>query len=445
MARTAEAALAAAKKGGAGEAMVRMNRSRFVDVSFRDGKLEKATSSTRVGLGLTLFVDGRFGVHSTSDLRPGPLGDFTARAVEMTRLLEPDPLRSLPEAARMARPPAPDLDLHDPALAETPPQYWVDLARDMEVRAAKAAGGLGPKLVSVQGGAYAETSLSLLADSRGFMGSQEETGGFAGCTAVLMDPGRDGVRRMAGWWEGERALAPLRSERRLAGIAETAARRALDRMGARPGPSGLYPVVVENQAARTLVGRLLGCLDGRVLHQKRSYLSDYLGKPAAAPLLRLEDQPLMPGGFGSRWYDDEGAAAKPLTLFEGGVLKNFYLDAYHARALDMKPTVASSSNLVMPAAHKLDFEGLAAGLDQGLAVTGFLGGNFNSTTGDFSLGVQGRWVKGGKTAHPVENMNMAGNYRELWNALAGVGDDPYPFAALRTPSLLFGPVRLAGV
>ena len=81
---------------------------------------------------------------------------------------------------------------------------------------------------------------------------------------------------------------------------------------------------------------------------------------------------------------------------------------------------------------------------EGILVTGFLGGNSNGTTGDFSLGVRGFRIRGGALAEPIGEMNVSGNHLDLWHRLAAVGDDPYPYSAMRTPTLVFEQVQLAG-
>ena len=442
--QVASAVLEMAAKAGAGQAAVKMSRSRFTDVGFRDGRLEKATSSTRQNLALTLYWQGRYALHTTSDLRPDALKQFVTSAAKLTAALEPDPLRSLADPARLAKPPAPELELFDPKLEATSPTHYIDMAREMENLTRATAAGGEPRLVSAMGGAYAEIEHQVLATSDGFVGAQQETGAFAVSQLVFMEPGSEGKRRMGWWYQGARHLAELESQETLKAIAQRCRQRALDQMGARPGPSGVFPVVVENQAAAKLVGQLLSAMTGRALHQKRSYLAHKLDQVMGAPLLTIQDQPLIKGGFGSRWYDGEGVAAAPLTLVDKGVLKHFYLDTYHARSLKLPPTTGSSSNVVLPASHALDGAGLAGQMDQGLLVTGFLGGNFNSTTGDFSLGVQGSWMEKGRTVHAVEGMNMAGNFEQLWSRLAGVGNDPFPYTATRAPSLMFAQVQLAG-
>jgi PmbA protein len=82
---------------------------------------------------------------------------------------------------------------------------------------------------------------------------------------------------------------------------------------------------------------------------------------------------------------------------------------------------------------------------KGILVTGFLGGNSNSTTGDFSLGVNGFYFENGKLVQPVQEMNIAGNLLEFWKRLKEVGNDPFANSPLRTPSLLFDDVLFSGV
>ena len=78
-------------------------------------------------------------------------------------------------------------------------------------------------------------------------------------------------------------------------------------------------------------------------------------------------------------------------------------------------------------------------------VTGFLGGNSNGTTGDFSLGVQGFRIRRGQIAEPVGEMNISGNHLDFWKRLVAVGNDPWPYSSLRTPTLVFEGVQFAGV
>jgi PmbA protein len=84
-------------------------------------------------------------------------------------------------------------------------------------------------------------------------------------------------------------------------------------------------------------------------------------------------------------------------------------------------------------------------LGRGIFITGFLGGNSNSTTGDFSVGIIGTLFENGEMVQPVAEMNIADNHLKFWNKLSEVGNDPYKYSSWRMPSLVFTDVVVAGV
>jgi PmbA protein len=218
----------------------------------------------------------------------------------------------------------------------------------------------------------------------------------------------------------------------------------LARLGAKKSPSASMTVVVDNRSAGRLAGMLLSPLQGSAIQQKRSFLENKLGQALFNPLLTLNDDPHIPRGFGSRLFDTEGLAARPRAIFEKGVLKSYYIDNYYGRKLQMTPTSGSTSNLAWQSGSK-SLQQLLADIKDGLLVTGFIGGNANAGTGDFSLGVVGFRIRNGAIAEPVSEMNLSGNNLEFWKQLAAIGNDPFAYSAMRTPSLVFEGVSVAGV
>lgn len=431
-------ALELAKNNGADQARVNISRARFINVAMRDGQLEKATSSIKQALGLSVYMNQRFGVHSTSDLHD--MDSFVRRACQLTAKLQPDKWRGLPDSGRMASLPAPDLGTYDPALSELPLEFWLDLARKTDDASSQAAKELD--FVSSQGGAYLDVNETLLADSRGFMGMERASNGFALCSLTIMD--KEEKRRQGYWYSGSCAADEVLKTNLAEELAQKARLDAVSQLGARPGPSGVFPVVVENQSAGSLLGYLLEPMNGASVYRKTSYLQDSLGKPIASPLLTMQDKPHLKGGFGSTWFDGEGVATSDTTLIDQGVLRHFLLDSYYARALDLKPIIGSTTNLTLVPSVEKGRDELLQDIDNGLLLTGFMGGNFNSTTGDFSFGLSGQWIENGRKAYPVETMNMSGNFKQLWNNLAAVGNDPFKYSSNLSPSLLFNAVQLSG-
>lgn len=433
----ARSAVALARGKGAQEAAVRAARRREVETEWRDGKLEKVHEATSRSLEFQLYVDGRFAEMTTSDLRAEALATFVSESVALTRSLEKDPFRSLPDPKLYADRPAGDLKVEDAAYDRVTPDARRRFVRELEegARAVKESAAI----LSVTTSFTDSLEESARVASNGFEGSHRETSYWAGASVSVKDA--DGRRPSDGTWAGARFFADLPAA---PPIGRDSAERALGRLGAKKGDSAVMTMVLENRAGGRLLSALLSPLLGWSLQQKRSFFEGKLGKPFAGPLLTVTDEPLLPRGFASRLFDAEGISAKPRPVFSGGVLSTFFLDTYYARKLGLAPTTGRPSNLVFPAGTK-GRDALIADAKEGIYVTGFLGGNSNGTTGDFSLGIQGFRIRDGKLAEPVSEMNIAGNHLEFWKRLAAIGNDPYPYSTRRTPTLVFEGVQFAGM
>jgi len=430
--RAAKLALAA----GAKEAAAGAYRARHVELAWRDGKVEKVTEATTRGVGLELYVDGRYAAVSTSDLREGALEKFVARSVALARALVEDPHRRLPDPALYAGRAELDLELEDPTHGELTPEARLAAAQAAE-EGARGVQGAG-KILSVSTSASDTRAESALVHTNGFEGTKRGTDFWVGAEVAVLDP--DGRRPEEFAASGGRFRAAMENP---AAVGERAARRALERVGAVKGASGLVTMVVEARAAGRLVGMLFGPLSAASLQQRRSFLEGKQGATVGSALLDVRDEPFVKRGLGSRHYDGEGLAARPFQVFERGVLTTYYVDTYYGRKLGLAPTTGRTSNLAWTLGPRSQAE-LLRDAGEGVLVTGFLGGNSNGTTGDFSLGVRGFRIRGGAIGEPIGEMNVSGNQTELWKRLAAVGNDPYPYSAMRTPTLVFEGVQLAG-
>ncbi len=152
----------------------------------------------------------------------------------------------------------------------------------------------------------------------------------------------------------------------------------------------------------------------------------------------------MISGFGSRNFDNEGLRSVKRDIVEQGILRNYFIDTYYGRKLNIAPTSGSSSNIVFNTGTK-DLDGLVRSVDKGILITGFNGGNCNGATGDFSYGIEGFYILNGKIVHPVSEMNISGNMKDFWNTLAEVGNDPYMYSSRLTPSMVFEDTDVSGI
>jgi PmbA protein len=436
MLEIARRAVETAKKHGASEAGASAAVQREVKVGWRDGRLERISEATTQGLALQLYVEGRYSAVSTSDLRPEAVEQFVGRAIELARALAPDPYRKLPDPALYQGQAKVDLQLEDPGYLTLTAERRRQIVQEIEAAARSVPGA--EAIVSVTADFSDGAGESALVHSNGFEGVERESGFWPSVEVSARDG--DGRRPEDYDYAGARHFSDLPD---LKAIGRRGAERALRRIGSKKGASGVMTVAIDPRAAGRLLSYLLGPLSAASLQQKRSMFEGKLGQPIGSALLDISDDPHVVRGLGSRLFDGEGIAAKRYPLFEGGALRNFFVDHYYGLKLGMAPTSGGSSNLAWKLGTKSQAE-LLAEMKEGLLVTDFLGGNSNGTTGDFSLGIQGYRVRGGVLAEPVSEMNLSGNHLEFWKRLAAIGNDPYPWSTTRTPTLVFEGAQVAG-
>ena len=336
--KIARDAVKAARSSGAQGVAARIAKVREVAVQWRDGQIEQVTESTTRGLGLSLYVDGRFASVSTSDLRPEAILPFIEDAVAMTRTLSEDPFRTLPDPSLYADRPSLDLEFGDPDYGSLTAARRRELARTIEDAARDVP--KADRILSVTTSASDSRSEMFRMTSNGFEGERIDTSFWISGSVTVQDD--DGRRPEDGDFSGGRFQKDLGDP---VPLGRSASKRAFARLGATKAPSGVMTMVLDNRAAGRLVGALLSPLAASAIQQRRSFLEGRAGEVLGSPLLHVADEPLIPKGFGSRHFDGEGISSRRLPLFENGVLRNYYIDTYYGKKLKMAPTTGSTSNL----------------------------------------------------------------------------------------------------
>ena len=423
-----------ARKEGASEVAVDLAKSRFIELERRDGQLEKIREASSAGLNLALYVDGRYSSHSTNDMRPEALEAFVKRAVPMTRLLSVDPFQGLAEPVLYEGRSDVDLQILDSKHSDVTPEARQAIATQVE----EGARSVKADIISVTSGYYDSFNENLKVHSNGFSGYEESSDFWCGADVSVNDPSG---KKPSGWdWVGSRTFDALPSPF-ASGVEST--KRATSRIGQTQLPSGTMTVVLENRIAGGLLRHLLRAAQGAALQQKQSFLLDKLDQKLGSEVFTLIDDPLKVKGFASKHFDRDGISAKARNLIEAGVLRSFLIDVYYGRKLGVTPTGGGTSNLVVPPG-KRSFDELLADIPSGVFVTSLLGGNSDTTRGDFSHGIAGFAIENGTLGAPIGEMNIAGNHTTFWNQLVEVGNDPYLYTSTLTPTLVFEGVSVSG-
>lgn len=429
--------LDACRAQGASQAEVSCSEERGLSVGVRMGEVETVESTRDRGIGVTVYFGKRKGSASTADLRESSLEATVAQACAIARFTEDDPAAGLADAELMARPgPAgwPDFDDWHPWAIDA--DQAVDLALACETAGREADARIGN---SDGASVSTSTSLSVYANSHGFVGSERGSHHSIGC-ALIAGSGEDMQRD--GWYSFALAAEDLDAPVR---IGRKAAERALARLQPRPVATGEYPVLFQAEVARSLIGHLLGAVSGGSLYRRASFLLDSAGTRLFPDWFSIHEDPFLHRGLRSAAWDNEGVATRASALVDGGVLQRYVLGSYSARRLGLQTTAnAGGVHNLQVGANAGGFEALLSGMGRGLVVTELMGQGVNTVTGDYSRGAAGFLVENGEIAWPVDGITIAGNLRGMFESIEAVGSDVDPRSHIRTGSILLGRMTVAG-
>ena len=433
----AESMLARARRAGASACECEISEAYGISVTVRKGAVDTIEHHRDKGISVTLYAgerpNARRGHASTSDFSPAALEQTVEAAFSIARRTAVDDCAGPPEAELLARE-TPDLDLFHPWALEA--EEAIDIAQRTE----RAAFALSPKIRNSEGATISsQQSQFVLANSVGFVHGFPTSRHTLSLSVIAEDRGR---MQRDDWYSAARVPGSVADP---VALGRYAGERALARLGARKVPTCKVPVLFEAPVACSLIGSFVGAVSGGALYRKASFLVDALGKQVFAPQVTIEERPRERQGLASSPYDEEGVATAERAVVRDGVLEGYFLGCYSARKLGMRSTgsAGGNHNLVVRS-EPTDLRGMLKRLHRGLFVTELLGHGVNLVTGDYSQGAAGYWVEGGEIAFPVEEITVAGNLRDMFRCIAGVGGDAVVRGSRTTGSILIEGMTIAG-
>ncbi len=412
----ADALVEAARRAGAdaSDAVVAVSRSTGVEV--RNGKLEETESAENAAFTLRAFLGQRaasISANSTTDTTA-----LAERCVAMARVAPEDPHCGLAPADLLADA-FPDLDLYDP----TKPEF--ETMKDLALACEDAA--LAVDGITKSSGASFGRSVggTVLATSTGFSGSYRASRFSLSVSAIA---GEGSTMERDYDTDSQRHFKDLRQAN---DIGSVAGGRAAKRVDPKTMRTGTATVVFEPRMARGLVSHLAGAANASSVARKTSFLRDDLGKPIFREDISIIDEPHLMRGVASRPFDAEGVCPKDLWLVKDGILQNWLLDGPTAKQLGTRTngranragsgTTPGSTNLTMLAGNGSP-QDMIADIDHGILVTELIGQGVNLVTGNYSRGASGFLIENGEIKHPVSEITIAGDLREMFGRLEAAND-----------------------
>jgi len=426
-----------AREQGGSDAAVEISEGSGLSVSVRKSKIETIEQNRDKGIGVTVFIGKKRGNASTSDFSSASLKATVEAAYNIARFTAEDDCAGLAEEELLEKNPQ-DLKLFYPWPIST--EEAVALAQ----RAEAAAFAVDPRVTNSEGaGVHVQQSHFVSANSRGFIGGYPYSRHTLSVTPIA---GKGAKMQRDDWYTSVRDPKKMASAE---AVGRYAAERSLARLNARKLATRTCPVLFEAPLAAGLLGAFVQATSGGALYRKSSFLVDSLGKDIFPSHIQVKEDPHVVGAIGSAPFDEEGVRTHKRDVVKNGVLQGYFLSTYSARKLGMKTTgnAGGSHNLTITSSQTAkndDFAGMLRKMGTGLLVTELMGQGTNYVTGDYSRGASGYWVENGVIQYPVEEITIAGNMKEMFKDIVGIGTDTLVRGTKNTGSILIEKMVVAG-
>jgi PmbA protein len=431
-----------AKAKGADQCDCFIESGRELTLKVRGGQVETIERAGFRGLGIRFFSDRRLGFGFTTDFSAGSIDELVECCRAFALAATPDPEAGIPEQDSID---AGDLEINDPGIDQVPLATKIDLLKACEA----AAYDFDKRITNVYSVAYEEQKgRVILAKMDCDPISYEATSFEVFCAPIAEAPGE---KRMGVWISEARFFEDLESA---AKVGETAAQRAVALVGATTPPTCKACVVFDPLAGSEVVAEIFKSLDGDRVIKSMSFLKDKIGLRVGSEAATFVDDGRMRRKMGTRPFDGEGIPTRRVAAIDRGLVKSYFYDYRSAqkagaslggnarRGFGSIPQVGENNFYLVPGQTSRD--ALVAGIKDGLLVTRLLGFGVNLTTGDYSRGAEGLWIKNGKIDRPIDGVTVAGNLADMLNDIDGTASDLHFFGRFGSPTFAIGEMTIAG-
>lgn len=435
--KIAEMAVDFARKEGADESVIVLNKGTGLEVSCRHGELENIDFNKGRSLSVSVLKNQQRGQARTADLSEDAIRETVRAALSIAGTTMPDPSAGLPDKDEFATE-AVDFDLLHPE--EPDPDACIREAVQLE----SLTMSRDPRITDSRGASVSNHyGMTVMLNSAGFMCSEANSYFYKGVSVMADDStGRQSGGSSTSSVDSRR----LYSDERMAREAVT---EAIESINPRRIPTGSYPVIFRYDAAPEIISPAVGAIFGMNQYYKNWFLQDCRGSQVFPEWLTMSSDPHVKGHISAQYCDGEGVATRKCDLFKNGVAVDYLHSCVSARKMGEKTNGHAGGALGIMTlkderGRKNSFMDLLSYMERGLVVVSTMGQGINIMNGDLSFGVTGFWVENGLIQYPVSGITIAGNLKSMYLGIRGIADDADERLRLRTGSVLIDRMTVAG-
>ena len=419
-----------AKKLGATDASVTVGNSISESVNFRNKTLDESNRSDSLAISIETYIGNKKSSISSSNLLDENLKILIEKCYETTKITPEDEFNSLPDKDLLAKE-IKHLNLYDNSHLENDKK--IDYLKELEQTAS-----IDKKIINTESSFTENKSNFILANSDGFCNGYKSSSFSASCVAVAKD---ENSMERDYEFTSKCHLNDIIDPKNLGKIASE---QTIKKLSPKKIESGKMSIIFDKRIAKGLLSSFASAISSSAIARGTSFLKDKINHQIFSDTINIIDKPDIVKGMGSQCFDSEGVKSDSLKLVDCGFLKDYLVDTYNGKKLNLKSNGRSggSTNLYFENG-KMNIEELLRIDNRSLYITETIGHGTNLVTGDYSVGATGFLVENGEFKYPVNEITIAGNFNEMFKNITLANDLEFRYS-VNSPTMFIEGMTVAG-
>ena len=419
-----------AKKLGATDASVKVANSISESVSFRNKVLDESNRSDSLAISIETYMGKKRSSISSTNLLDDNLKILIEKCFETTKITPKDEFNSLPDKDLLAKD-IKNLNLYDDSHLENDKK--IDYLKELEETAS-----INKKIINTESGFTEYKSNFILANSDGFCNGYKSSSFTASCVTVAKD---ENSMERDYEYTNKRHLNDIINPRNLG---NASAEQTLKKLSPKKIGSEKISIIFDKRIANGLLSSFASAISSSAIARGMSFLKGKIDQKIFSDSINIFDKPDLIKGIGSKCFDSEGVKSEILKLVENGFLKDYFVDTYNGKKLNIRSNGRSggSTNLYFENG-KISFDELLKINSRNLYITETIGHGTNLVTGDYSVGATGFLVENGELKYPVSEITIAGNFNDMFKNITLANDLDFKYQ-VNSPSMMIEGMTVAG-
>ena len=419
-----------AKKIGASDASVTIGHSISETVNFRNKNLDESNRSDGLAFSIDTYIGKKKSSISSSNLLNENLDILIEKCYETTKITPEDEFNSLPDKNLLADK-LKDLNIYDNTHIDNDKK--IHYLKELENIASE-----DKKIINTESSFTEKKTNFILANSDGFCSGYKTSSFTTSCVAVAKD---ENSMERDYEYSSKRYLDDIKDPQALGKLASD---QTIRKLSPKKIGSEKLSVIFDKRIAKGMLSAFASAISSSAIARGTSFLKDKINEQIFSNSINIIDKPDIIKGLGSKNFDSEGVKSETLNLVQEGVLKNYFVDSYNGKKLNLQSNGRSggTTNLYFENGNQ-SYDELLKTNSKCIYITETIGHGSNLVTGDYSVGATGFFVEDGEFKYPINEITIAGNFKDMFKNMFLANDLDFEYST-NSPTMMIEGMTVAG-